>query len=559
MPLVTVPLSRSSSPSRRPRSAPSVSVSYRVLGEGPVLVLMVPGMCVPASMYDSMAAVLAATSQFTAVVLDNRGMGLSDAPPASLLGGPGYTAPDLAADAWQVVDAVFKVSRKQQQHATPDRTGIDLPDDDNPADMRRDTGGEQGEQPSQRRRVDTYDDDVPLKWRAPLHPEVALIGHSMGGMVVQAMLDQRPRQVRFAGLLSTHAGGVWNMVPTTRMMKGILTVAWSGFDRDVNAAVNLSLHFTQRFLDAWVVHDLDDDDEQLEGDGEEKEKGAAQQQQDMQDDEEARKEAQNGSSVEDVNMHMIATYSAGSSRAVCGDAERPVEGDSCDEQKHNANSLLCTGVRTAGHGLGYLESKVVDLVRDAQIYFGLTRSFREKLWKPQKTLLEAIAKRRRRARRRRRDIYHAKYTGAEASHPSDVNPANVSDESSSSVLPNPEDSPHTMYGHAAVVRSHFLSRALAAKLKSCTRVVKLVMTGRHDEVVTPSSSRALAASIGANTVVEVEAAHFITDEAAAEVTTHVIYGLRKAFFARNALPCECEWCVEEKPDTETQFPTCRMC
>ncbi|CDF40987.1 unnamed protein product [Chondrus crispus] len=519
MPQVAVPLSRA------PPSARQISVSYRVLGAGPVLVLMVPGMCVPSSMYDSMAAVLAATAQFTAVVLDNRGMGRSDAPPAGMLGGLGYDVAELAADAWQVVDAVLAASaHRVAPHETPKLGCEDLP-----------------------------------TWDAPCARNVALVGHSMGGMVVQAMMAQRPRRVRFVALLSTHAGGVWNLLPTARMLRDVVRVAWSGFDRDVHAHVNLGLHFTDRFLEDWVVHEGEGDGRDVMAEAGKPDGGTS---------EAAGNpslhaspgETESGVDAEiegaelsgpdsDCHTHITTATAKLSPDAKPFPAEEGHSGSPPNPSPSNKDDEAADDHPTTSsaiyHGLGYFESKVVDLVRDAKIYFGLSASFREKLWKPQKLLLDAITKRRRRTRSRRRDIYHARYTGAEKADPSHVHPKLQGEAGESTALTNPEDSPHALYGHAAVVRSHALPNTLATRLRECTRVVKLVMAGKQDRVVTPAASRALAHAIGANTIVEVEAAHFITDEAAAEVTTHIIYGLRKAFYAPNARRCECLWCVDE--------------
>eukprot|EP00177_Eucheuma_denticulatum_P002973 GFKZ01005346.1.p1 GENE.GFKZ01005346.1~~GFKZ01005346.1.p1 ORF type:complete len:549 (+),score=56.49 GFKZ01005346.1:110-1648(+) len=512
MPIARVPLTRASAkPWRHPLArrkslppgapTPSISISYRVQGTGPVLVLMVPGMCVPASMYDPMSAVLAATSQFTTILLDNRGMGHSDAPPASLCHAPGYTVHDLASDAWHVIDLVAQ-DVQAARAASADQLASHMPishPHPNPSDH---SGlGKSAAEDGEQRHFDS----------TQLHPQVALIGHSMGGMIVQAMVAQRPRDVRFAALLSTHAGGVWNLLPTSRMLTSALRVAWSGFDRDVHAAVNLSLHFTQRFLDAWVVPEWERMTEQK-----------------APTDRGKKRKKKDSYELDDLTG--------------AGD-------DAMEEPLLRGGSVMA---------VGYLESKMWELWHDAHIFHGLGKDLTSCLWKPHKAFVASIAKRQRTLRRRRREIYHDKYTGAEPSHPSERAPVEASDSSGS--MTHPGDSPYAMYGHAAVVWSHALSSAMAFKLKQCSQLVKLVMTGRHDKVVTPSSSRALADAIGANTVVEVEAAHFITDEAAAEVTTHIIYGLRKAFFApRNALPCECEWCDEPKEDSNMQASNCRMC
>lgn len=609
MPHVSVPLCRAA------RGTP-ISVAYRVLGAGPVLVLMVPGMCVPGAMYDGMAAVLAATGQFTAVVLDNRAMGRSDAPPATLLGGPGYTAAELAADAWHVVDTVLRASG--QFVGRVGGPGI---------------GGEGAEGVKDGKLGDDVE-GLPT-WDAPLNREVALVGHSMGGMVVQAMMAQRPKRVRFVALLSTHGGGMWNLLPSIRMLKGMVAVAWSGFDRDVHATVNLGLHFTERFLDDWIEHhaDLDHhdaeqhqdenmrdekqnekeaDNEDVKGDGKgddkvDDEKRMHEENEVIEGEGESEREPSVGVAVEKNNRHgavgdepslnPISTEQPsqttslndpdttetveepplsppsptrhidtanGTTAQPCHESQSP-QHPNLSNTRHNPAD---TSSHTSPHihyRMGYFESKVVDLVRDAQIYFGLSASFRKNLWKPQKMLLETIAKSaksaksRRRARGRRRDIYHARYTGLERADPSYIHPKLLKNHAESTSLTNPEDSPYAFSGHAAVVRSHTMPPELAMRLRECTRIVKLVMAGRHDKVITPAASRALASSIGANTLVEVDAAHFITDEAASEVTTHIIYGLRKAFFAPNVRPCECSWCIEDGDGIAIETSTCRMC
>lgn len=100
-------------------------------------------------MYDSISSFLASTHQFTTIALDNRGLGLSStptftlSPPSHILtSSSGYTADELAADAWAVVDHVRRTSVKKY------------------------------------------------------HTHVGLVGHSMGGMIVQNMLMQRPAAVR---------------------------------------------------------------------------------------------------------------------------------------------------------------------------------------------------------------------------------------------------------------------------------------------------------------------------------------------------------------------------
>ncbi|PXF47254.1 hypothetical protein BWQ96_03029 [Gracilariopsis chorda] len=505
MPRIQVPLTRAAPNAHTPK----LSISFRVHGSGPVLVLMIPGLCVPASMYDAMSAVLSSTRQFTTVIIDNRGIGRSDAPPASLLGATGYSATELAHDAWDVVDAVRAMRARAHLHSHNEQQ--------------------------------------------LLHPEIALVGHSMGGMIAQRMLALRPTQVRFAALLSTHAGGMWNLLPTGRTMWGAFQVAWSGFDRDVHAAVNLSLHFTQSFLDDWVGdwhhhHPQQPVTSPLKPPHHQTE------------------HAQTAAHHQSPQLSNNSSYDSDSERSSTPSGTAAQSSDSNSDSTppnspaspnsphppapHHARASLST---TAG--ISYVESKLLELAHDAHIHFGITRdALKRALWKPRRSLFAAIAKQHCRARRRF-DIYHAMYAGREIA-PEDHNLKNAS----SHALSSPNDSPYAMYGHTAVVRSHYLHSTFATKLRQCSRIVKLVILGRHDSVITPAASRRLAACIGANTVLEVDAAHFITDEVGAEVTMHIQYGLRKAFFAQKRNTCACTWCA--KPvynEQERTDSVCRMC
>lgn len=438
MPCIEVPLTRHDG-----RKSVTISIWYRVHGKGEVLVFMIPGLCVPASMYDSMSAVLRATGEFTTVMIDNRGMGRSEAPYAGLRGGAGYVISELAQDCWQVVDAV------RQNRALGEKEDESL----------------------------------------HAYAEIGIVGHSMGGMIAQHMICMRPTQVRFVALLSTHAGGLWNLLPSRRLMWAGVKVAWSGFDRDVHAAVNLSLHFTQKFLNDWVGHS-------------------------------SWKQVEN-------NEH------SGSKQVI---KQQALSDTGCEENSSankSASKVEISGVTY----VDYAECRLLELGRDAQIYFGLTRSaVMEAVWKSHRNVFRTIAKEGRRVRRRF-DVYHARYVGKDGGS-EEKNESKMGSES----LSNPEDSPHAMYGHLAVVRSYRLDTNFAGELRACSRIVKLVMMGRHDEVVTPGCSRRLATLIGANTVVEVDAKHFITDEAGAEVTMHIMYGLRKSFFAQSGCECLCDWC-----------------
>lgn len=115
---------------------------------------------------------------------------------------------------------------------------------------------------------------------------------------------------------------------------------------------------------------------------------------------------------------------------------------------------------------------------------------------------------------------------------------------------SPSPTSSTFLGHFAAVLSHSLPSHFARALRRCRSITTLVVIGKHDSVVTPSSSRALASAIDANTVIEIDAAHFVTDEAVSEITTQLVYGLRKAFLAPVSTPCTCPWCDDEDDDRE---------
>lgn len=166
-----------------------VRISYSVAGSGPVLVLLIPGMLVPREMFARMSEDLAASGRHTAIALDNRGMGSSGCAPS------GWNAHTLASDAWAVVDD----ARTSLERVTARR--------------------------------------------------VALVGHSMGGMVAQRMAVLRPGEAGMLGLLSTHAGGLWNLIPTRAVVGAALKLAWHRFAPRVRAGVTMGLHFTDGYLD----------------------------------------------------------------------------------------------------------------------------------------------------------------------------------------------------------------------------------------------------------------------------------------------------------------------
>lgn len=496
MPHILVPLCRDSAPTSQ------IKIAYTLHGHGPVLVVLIPGLCVPASMYEGMASFLAATKQFTTLAIDNRGIGASDVPYSSILGGPGYTVGELARDAWCVVDHVLATHNH-----------------------------------------DARSRGIPLASEV-LRPHVALVGHSMGGMVVQAMLAQRPSCVRYVALLSTHAGGYWNLVPTARLMNSVLRLAWSGFDRDVHATFNLGLHFTPRYLDDCIQID-------------------------------------HSSPV----FHTSISTRPHDSLITQQPCPVPSVHDEGLRHRHRSEipsiSSASTTFITSTHasdslsnplqdipraspfrrGISFVEAKVIEYASDLQVYFGISMSsLPQSLRHPKQFLLHAIESRQapfRQLRHRRRDIYHAHYTGAETDqHNTFATSMDLRTESSELIYrtegekATSDTSQFTYFGHAAVVRSHSLSSAVACALRRCSALVKLVVLGRHDYVITPSSSRALANAIDADSVVEVNAAHFVTDEAGTEITTHVLYGLRKAFFANSTRPCHCKRCLQCDADSD---------
>lgn len=108
----------------------------------------------------------------------------------------------------------------------------------------------------------------------------------------------------------------------------------------------------------------------------------------------------------------------------------------------------------------------------------------------------------------RRDAYFARYTA------NDEGAAEKADGS-------------TFWGHLATVASHRLAADELAELRSPARPVAVVY-GAADVVVPPASSRALAAAVAAERVVEVSGAHFVVDENEAAVVDVTLDVLRRA-------------------------------
>lgn len=181
-----------------------VRIRYKIHGHGPRKVVLIAGMCVPATMWIAQVRSLIkgpelqSNHQYSILTLDNRGVGASPVPTSTLSKSTfqGFSTYRMAHDVWEVVDAVG------------------------------------------------WGDE-----------NVALIGHSMGGMIAQRMTVMRPENVRMLGLLATHAGGWWDWLPTWSVMKGVGRLLWNWFDREVNVHVNLDWHFSGRFLEEIVRKD----------------------------------------------------------------------------------------------------------------------------------------------------------------------------------------------------------------------------------------------------------------------------------------------------------------
>lgn len=104
-------------PSTCPRLPAPVRIGYEVHGSGPVNVLFVPGLCISRRMWDAQIAAFAQHPEtYSLCLLDNRGTGDSDIPPAGFLDprNANYSLQTLAKDAWTVADQVFGPKSKVQ-------------------------------------------------------------------------------------------------------------------------------------------------------------------------------------------------------------------------------------------------------------------------------------------------------------------------------------------------------------------------------------------------------------------------------------------------------------
>lgn len=107
--------SQATHPTQTHAHSQPVKVAYEVHGMGPVKVLFVPGMCVSRSMWEAQVKEFAKhPNVYSLCLIDNRGSGDSDIPPAALFDSRNvnYSIDTLATDAWAVVDRVFGKSCK---------------------------------------------------------------------------------------------------------------------------------------------------------------------------------------------------------------------------------------------------------------------------------------------------------------------------------------------------------------------------------------------------------------------------------------------------------------
>lgn len=87
-----------------------IQIGFEVHGDGPIKVLLVPGMCVCRRMWDAQIAEFKQYPDlYKLCLLDNRGTGTSNILPAGLFDpqNSNYSLETLAADAWTVADHVF--------------------------------------------------------------------------------------------------------------------------------------------------------------------------------------------------------------------------------------------------------------------------------------------------------------------------------------------------------------------------------------------------------------------------------------------------------------------
>lgn len=322
-----------------------VRIEYLINGDGKIIVVLVPGMCVPSSMYDATADALKQDGRYTCIQIENRGMKGSGVSTSDT-----WSAARLARDAWAVVDAV----RKSREDALT---------------------------------------------------RVCLVGHSMGGMIVQRMAALRTMEVGCLICISTHTGGLWNLFPTATLLRALIRLCVKRFQPRAKAAFALGLHYTDKFLDAAARR-----------------------------------------------TEFMARY---------------LEGSTNDYVRHGEENAE---VRSGG----------LDPAQSGEIAFR---------------------------------------------------------------------------GHLAVVRRHSLTKSDAAVIAECRRIFKVVIAGKSDCVIVPSSCRRLARAIDADICVEVGGAHFVVAEAEPVVIANVRMALNEAFgdfnesVGRVFSECNCSKC---DPESEHQ-------
>lgn len=467
-------------------SRDEIAIAYKVKGNGPVLVALVPGALVPCSMYDALAAELAADGRYTSVAIDNRGIGQSDSPPfASSLGAAArgrlnYSPSILANDAWSVLDHVRSIRCASDVHS----------ETSSPCGFER---------------------------------EVALVGHSMGGMVVQRMLMQRPTQVRFAALLSTHAGGFWNFLPTTTLFLSALRLIVNRFDTEVTALVHLDLHFTGSFLDQLVEP------------------------------------------ASYVMPRLASTFSSSIPSALSSLQSLARSASLPRFSSSSKTFATVNGTKNSEHQPSVRQRLVLRRKR-RDVYFAryIGRDFDWISGLPGDPRHPEISEYADEGVIDDDKSYtEVDKTTTDASRSTlHSNPRLAR---STANLPETRRREPTQVGHILVALQHRLWPSEAMQISNCKRLQTLVVAGSHDRVTTPLASRTLARHIESLAYVELQGAHFIFDERARQVNRFLHFGLNASYFrdsesndyglqldANKSLieQCACQWCCSKKHLTE---------
>jgi pimeloyl-ACP methyl ester carboxylesterase len=401
----------------------------------------------------------------------------------------GYTATTLALDAWAVVDCV-----------RADRSA-------NPDDAR------------------------------PFQPEIAVVGHSMGGMVAQRMILQRPREVRFGALLSTHAGGLWNMIPTTSVLLSAIRVALNRFDAKILAVANLDHHFTPRFLDQFVapvpaiVRSLRKSPSRLW-------RGV--------------EAAQSLRSAQDVTTGIAAAVECGiikrrRRRDIYFARYLGHDFDWVSDLDVPEDIIAARAIAEAAQGSEHAPEGTASSSSIEETALGVLETPKSAGQVELKRLISEM-------HRGQHAEIRSRFKGLESST---ISTQAMDRRPSLREQPKPARAPANTVlpaGHFSVVLSHSLSRSEAKALAQCHRMHTVVIAGADDRVITPWASWTLARAIGAAAYVEIPGAHFIFDERSAQVNHLIGLGLSTAFFPDKAAaaaypdPCKCQWC---RPIDET--------